>query len=144
MKFIISGSEVEIGAVTFSEIDFGRHLDGQEEEFTLIVSSHDFTNRFRPIYAECVTELIRDDEITGEFHAPYIGAALYPSFDEFLNMAEPQRMEMINTYFVFDILRQYISEDASDVSVQWNIGSLDSLQLKDGILTIGGRVTKKS
>jgi hypothetical protein len=144
MQLTISGNEVDIGVVTFSEINFGRQLDGREEEFTLTVSGHDFTNWFGPIYAECVTELIRDDDITGEFHPPYTGATRYPSFDEFLSMAEPQRMEMIDTYFVFDILRHYIREDASDVSVQWNIGSLDSLQLKDGILTVGGRLKKKS
>ena len=144
MQLTILGSESEIGVITFSELGFGKQLNDREGKFTLTVSGDDFTNRFGPIYAECVMELIRDDDITGEFHPPYTGAVRYPAFDEFLSMGEYQRMEMIDTYFVFDILRLYIREDASDAAVQWNIKSLDSLQLKDGILSIGGRLVAKS
>lgn len=144
MQLTISGSESEIGVITFSEIGFGRQLNDREEKFTLIVLADDFTNRFEPIYAECVAELIRDDEITGEFHPPYTGAVRYPELEEFMSMDEHQRMEMIDTYFVFDILRLYIREDASDAIAQWSIKSLDSLQLKGGILSIGGRLVTRS
>lgn len=144
MQLTISGRESEIGVITFSEIDFGKQSDDRAEIFTLTVAGDDFKKRFGSIYAECVTELIRDDDITGEFHPPYTGAVRYPSFDEFLSMDERQRMEMIDTYFVFDILRLYIREDASDATAQWNIKSLDSLQLKGGILSIGGRLVTRS
>lgn len=144
MQLTISGIESKIGSTTFSELGFGKKLNGREEKFTLTASGDDFTARFGPIYAEGVTELIRDDEITGEFHPPYTDAVRYPAFDEFLNMVERQRMEMIDTYFVFDILRLYIREDASDATAQWNIKSIDSLQLKGGNLSIGGRLVARS
>lgn len=144
MQLTISGRESEIGVITFSEIDFGKKLNDREERFTLTVSGDDFINPFGPIYAECVTELIRDDEITGQFHPPYGGAVRYPAFDEFLSMDEHQRMEMIDTYFVFDILRLYFREDAYAATAQWNIKSLDSLQLSGGILSIGGRLATRS
>ena len=143
MKLTISGNEVEIGVITFSEINFGRQFNDRGEKFTLTVSSDHFINWFKPVYAECFAELIRDDEITGKFHPPYVGAVSYPSLDEFLSMDEHQRMEMIDTYFVFDILCHYIPEDASDATVQWIIGSFDSLNCSGESLTIVGQLVKK-
>lgn len=143
MRIAVSGTEVESGTVTFSESGFGRRLKGQEESFTLVIPGYDFTDRFKPIYTQCVDALIFDDEITEEFHPPFTGATRYPEFDEFLSMAERQRMEMVNTYFVFDILRLYLHEDASDSAVQWYIQSIDSLRLEDGIFSLGGRLIRR-
>ncbi|QBE65068.1 hypothetical protein [Pseudoduganella lutea] len=144
MKIYVSGSEAESGLITFSETDFGRKKQQGGERFTVTASVEDFTCRFEPLYARCIAELIRDDEITGEFHPPFSGAARYPELDEFLGMAQHQRMEMIDTYFVFDILRLYIGEDLSDADVKWSVSSLDSLSLEDGILSLSGRLVKKT
>lgn len=53
MKLTISGGEVEMGVLTFSEIDFSRKLGAQQGGFTLAVSAHDFRSWLGPIYAEC-------------------------------------------------------------------------------------------
>lgn len=144
MQLTISGRESEVDVITFSELGFGKKSNDRQEKFILTVSGDDFTSRFGPIYRECVTELIRDDAVTGQFHPPYPGALRYPKFDEFLGLDEYERMEMINTYFVFDILRLYVREDASDATVQWNIYSLDALSLRCGCIYLSGRLVNRS
>jgi hypothetical protein len=143
MQLTISGKNADIGSITFSEIGFGKQPNDGETLYVLTVVAEDFINRFSSIYAKCVAELIRDDNITGEFHPPHKGAIHYPLLEEFLTLPEPLRMEMIDTYFVFDILRLYVGEDVSGIPIQWSIKSLDSLVLYGEKLSLSGRAVTR-
>jgi len=132
MKIIIENEVVNDKLITFSEIGFGEHLKkkkGVFKIFKLTTNIEYFINRFNSIYNSSISDLIADDEITGEFYPPFIGAEDYPSLNEFLHLPEKYRMEMIETYFTFDILRLYFSEDNFNSQILWMIDSLDSFQL---------------
>lgn len=142
MQLTISGMDTNLESITFSEIAFGRRPNEIGEPYTFTVEIKDFIQRFRPIYNDCILELIRDDRITAEFHPPYLGAKGYPSLEEFLCLPEDSRMEMIESYFKFDILRLYIKEDAVGLPVQWLINSLTSFSICGSTVLISGHSVK--
>lgn len=142
MKLTISGKDADIGSITFSEKGFGKLTQHEEVPYSIILSIDEFSNQFCSIYDDCIAELIQDDNIIGSFHPPYDGATRYPSFEEFLSIPELHRMQMVDTYFVIDILRLYVSEDIFNIETKWRVRSLSSLSLYDGIISIGGGVVK--
>ncbi len=140
MQIIILNSIVDITLITFSEKGFGKFADKNAVEYQLTDNAKNFSQRFINIYNDCILELIRDDDVIGKFHPPYTGAREYPTLEELFLMNEPQRMELIDTYFIFDILQLYVKEDAIGSRVQWIITSIDSLLMQDHKISISGRV----
>jgi hypothetical protein len=139
MLLTVSEVECDVKSITFSEKNYGRSSDEQGEVFKLTCPVDYFFERFRPTYDECIAELIRDDSLTRKFHPPYSGARRYPTLNEFVGLPEESRMEMIDTYFVFDILRIFFEEESYDVGTQWNVVRLDSLEGRGGTITLKGK-----
>lgn len=140
MHLIILNGTADMDSATFLEKGFGKHLNDSAAPYSLVALREDFIKKFRPIYDDCIKELVRDDETTREFHPPYQGATGYPSLEELLLLPEHHRMEMISTYFVFDILNLYFKENAINPAVKWIIGSLDRVRPQDQDLLIEGLV----
>jgi hypothetical protein len=140
MQFLIAGTNSRVNAVSFFEKGFGSRFGGVKLPYAIVVDGAGFIRSFRPIYDECIRGLIRDDEITGDFHPPYSGAIGYPSIEEFLQLPTPCRMEIIDAYFVFDILRLYVHEPPLSPDVQWLICSMDVVELRGAVLVIEGEV----
>lgn len=138
-RLIVDGSDIGLEAITFFEKGFGRCINEGSASYALTVDAEVFARRMGSLYADCIAELVSDDELTGQFHPPYSGATSYPSLDELFEIAEAQRKEMVDAYFVFDILRAYVQEEAAGPSVKWMIKSLDSLSRQGGAIFIEGR-----
>lgn len=142
MSFYISGVIADINQVSFSEKSFGKRISNELCQFELNTSASAFLDKFNSSYISGVNDLIQDDNITGKFHPPYVGAIGYPSLDELFKIQEHERMDFIKTYFVFDILRLYFKEDSSLGTVSWAIQSLDSIAIIEDRLMMKGMITK--
>jgi len=142
MLLTISETDHDVKSVTFSEKNFGRNFDERGEVFKLVCPIDYFSKKFRPIYDECIAELIRDDSLTKKFHPPYGGAKRYPTLNEFVGLPDESRMEMIDAYFVFDLLGIFFEEESYDFETQWEIIWLDSLEEGGGAITLKGRVVR--
>ena len=142
MQFIIAGSSTDVDSITFSEKGFGKNLGNGNSwvSYYLKVEIDDFIQRLKKVYADCIEELIRDDKITGQFHPPYTGATAYPSLEEFIELSDTKRKEMIDTYFTFDILRAYVPEYTGTQPVRWLINSLDSVSRQGEMVVIKGEL----
>lgn len=140
MNIYISGNKSHLEAMTFSEKGYGKPGGHETSSFVLEVEAADFLRRFTPIYDGCIAELRRDDEITGVFHPPFQGAKDYPTLDEILQESPENRMELIGTYLVFDILRLYLAEDATGEGAKWLVWRCDSVDRHDDVIIVRGMV----
>ena len=138
MFFTIAGAELSGEKIIFLETSLGNDVVGQTVTYEISAPAQDFCQRFAPIYESCVNELARDDEITGKSDPPYVGAVVYPSFEDFLNLPDSQRMEMVDTFFVSDILRLYVYEGAASAGLQWLVISLNLLFKQNENVVIRG------
>lgn len=139
MKLVVEGVSVSLETITFSEKGFGKYPAGKRAAYVLEVDPLEFAKRLSKVYVDCMAELGRDDELVGRFHPPFPGATSYPSLNELLEMPETQRMEVVDAYLAFDILRAYVQEDAAGPSVKWTIKSLDSVSKQEGVIVIEGQ-----
>ena len=136
MLLVIAGLKAELELISFSEERLCRRLDTRAVSYELTVDGGDFVRRFGPIFDDCIAELLRDDEVVGEFQPPYTGAKAYPTLNEFLALDESLRMEMIDAFFTSDILRLYVREGGE---ARWLILNLNSLLRKENEIVISGR-----
>lgn len=68
---------------------------------------------------------------------------MYPSLKELLRLPSTARMEFVDTYLVFDILRAYLQEDLSDGSAEsWMVTNLISLNQSGSGISMRGRCLK--
>lgn len=130
-------------AVTFSEVGFGQFGNGAVEDYVLIADFDDFLGRFAPVFDECIQELRRDDALTGGFEPPYPGASSYPTLEELWELSPSDRMEMIGTYFAFDILRMYLREDDGGTEASWTVKSLEAVDRRGSGIVVRGRVAPR-
>lgn len=143
MQLTIASTNADLDSITFSEWRYGKCAGKGSVAYVLKVDADDFLLRFGKIYVDCIAELVRDDELTGEFHRPYAGATSYLPLEALLQLPDALRMEMIDTYFVFDILRMYVHEDVSSPAMRWVIDSVDSVSRQGATILIGGRAVPK-
>lgn len=132
----VARAEVPLGSLSFSELGLGRYPRKAEARFELKVDGYDFCTRFGPTYSLAIRELTEDDRIVGKFQPPFDGASRYPTFEEWLDIPEPSRLEMIDTFFTYDILRLYLAED--NPRAEWVVNSLDTMRRETGSLLLGG------
>lgn len=136
----IAGAPVPLAGLTFGEWHFDRRARNAVvfHPYRLEVDAAEFMIRFRPIYDATTRELERDDAIVGEFQPPFPGAVGYPSLTQLFELPNASRMEMIDTYFRFDILRMYLSEQGLERRSGWDVRSVDTVMWSEELVTIEG------
>jgi hypothetical protein len=142
MRFYLDGKAADPRETTVSQHGFGQPKQSANIAYCLEVAKQDFLSVFSPIYDACITELKRDDKITGKFTPPYPGATAYPSIDELLDLEPKSLLEFIHAYFSLDILRAYFVEDNVEEEVKWILRSLDSIRVKGDAIRIEGRASR--
>lgn len=138
MKLTVEMQEVPFSSVTFSELAVKRLDSRRKAPFVITADASRFLERFTPIYAACVAELVDDDRVTGKFHPPFEQAVAYPSVAEFFALPAKQRMEMIDTHFVFDILRLFMDEESSATDLRWEVSDLHAVDLCGTDVVVSG------
>jgi hypothetical protein len=139
MRLTIASRDVGLGEVCFSEEGLQKRPRRSTEPYELVVDLEDFILQFSPAFLDCVEELKKDDQLVGSFQPPFEGADSYPSLEELLALPGPLRMEMVDTFFVVDVLRIYLGEYSGGLKPHWLIVSLESLEAKAGKVVISGR-----
>ena len=139
MKLKINGIKCSSDKVTFFEKGFSKRM-GEEKSFEIEMDFKDFRSRFIIQYDKCIAELKHDDILTGKFDPPFSGATGYPSFGELLKLSGHERMEFIHTYFVFDILRLFFKEDATNQEADWIVSRFDLMEKSGEKIVIKGKV----
>lgn len=138
IELTIDGASASTNDVTFSEWGGLKLTGAPVASFVLTVPYPPFRQQFTPIYEAAIADLKSDDEITGVFGPPYAGATEYPSLDELLALLPEQRMEMIETFFVFDLLKLLFEEEKGEA--RWIVRRFDDIQRDGDLVHISGRV----
>lgn len=110
-KVYINQREINIERVNYLQIDFGKlNPDVDYDEYRILISINDFTNKIEPKYHTFLEEYIEDDEIDNDFTPMYKGAENYPDFKMFMNLKSDQKIQTVSGYFIFIILDQFIDD----------------------------------
>jgi hypothetical protein len=110
-KVYINQREINIKRVNYLQIDFGKlNPDVDYDEYRILISINDFTNKIEPKYHAFLEEYIEDDKIDNDFTPMYKGAENYPDFKMFMNLKSDQKIQTVNGYFIFIILDQFIDD----------------------------------
>ncbi len=110
-KVYINQREINIKRVNYLQIDFGKlNPDVDYDEYRILISINDFTNKIEPKYHVFLEEYIEDDKIDNDFTPMYKGAENYPDFKMFMNLKSDQKIQTVNGYFIFIILDQFIDD----------------------------------
>ncbi|HCN49920.1 MAG TPA: hypothetical protein DIT10_12660 [Chryseobacterium sp.] len=110
-KVYINQREINIKRVNYLQIDFGKlNPDVDYDEYRILISINDFTNKIEPKYHAFLEEYIEDDEIDNDFTPMYKGAENYPDFKMFMNLKSDQKIQTVSGYFIFIILDQFIDD----------------------------------
>lgn len=141
MILSVSGNIISNDSVTFSEIDFGKNKSSEKYPYEIISNMEFFLEKFEAIYTACIDELIRDDDIVRQNTSESLIEINYPSLDQFLHLSEAERMKLIETYFVFDILRIYLNEENYKPETKWIVETLSSFTCSDTQVFIKGDVS---
>ncbi len=140
IELTIDGMSASTHDVTFSEWG-GLKLSGAPvAPFVLAVPYQLFRGRFTPTYEAAIADLKSDDEMTGVFDPPYTGAKGYPSLDELFALPPAQRMEMVEAFFVFDLLKLFFEEEKP--RARWIVRRFDDIQRDGDLVDMSGRVEK--
>ena len=142
MSLKIADSIVNGKAVTFSELSYGKREHASYVPFQIHADNSEWENDFKVIYDDLLEELKSDDRKVGEFNPPYTGATRYPSYKELMNLPRLSRMEFINTFLVFDILKLFLFEDDREKTADWIISEVTDVVLKEHSLIISGYVSR--
>lgn len=110
-KVYINQREINIKRVNYLQIDFGKlNPDVDYDEYRILISINDFTNKIEPKYHAFLEEYIEDDKIDNDFTPMYKGAENYPDFKMFMNLKSDQKIQTVSGYFIFIILDQFIDD----------------------------------
>ncbi|WP_185287883.1 hypothetical protein [Chryseobacterium lactis] len=110
-KVYINQREINIKRVNYLQIDFGKlNPDVDYDEYRILISINDFTNKIEPKYHAFLEEYIEDDKIDHDFTPMYKGAENYPDFKMFMNLKSDQKIQTVSGYFIFIILDQFIDD----------------------------------
>lgn len=110
-KVYINQREINIKRVNYLQIDFGKlNPDVDYDEYKILISINDFTNKIEPKYHAFLEEYIEDDKIDNDFTPMYEGAENYPDFTMFMNLKSDQKIQTVSGYFIFIILDEFIDD----------------------------------
>lgn len=124
----------------YREFGFGKKVDPDTCSYLIEIPKDKFINLMRSIYDECVDELRKDDEITGEFDPPFPGATEYPSLEVFVEEHKEAFAEFFRIYFETDFLSLLFSNENDPVYV---INSVDNFQITGSSVIVSGEAYKK-
>lgn len=110
-KVYINQREINIKRVNYLQINFGKlNPDVDYDEYKILISINDFTNKIEPKYHAFLEEYIEDDKIDNDFTPMYDGAENYPDFTMFMNLKSDQKIQTVSGYFIFIILDEFIDD----------------------------------
>lgn len=110
-KVYINQREINIKRVNYLQIDFGKlNPDVDYDEYKILISINDFTNKIEPKYHAFLEEYIEDDKIDNDFTPMYEGAENYTDFTMFMNLKSDQKIQTVSGYFIFIILDEFIDD----------------------------------
>ena len=140
MKIALSGKNIDSNKFTYRDVGFGKQVDLPLYQWEAKLGQFDFFTAMRPIYDECINDLKRDDEITGEFDPPFPGAETYPDLESFVSNNFQEFVIFFRAYFISDFLSHFFNE-----SDDWEyvINSIDEISRMNGVLIFKGLAYKR-
>lgn len=130
----------DIEKIGYREFGFGKKVNLNTCSYLIKIAKDKFVNLMESIYDECIEELRRDDEITGEFDPPFPGATGYPPLKVFIEEHKEAFTEFFRTYFEWDFLSLLLSNENEPIYV---INSIDSIEITDSSVIVTGEAYKR-
>lgn len=140
MKITLSGKILDSRCFTYRDIGFNKQVDLPLFHWQAELEMSHFLTVMKPIYDECIEELKKDDELTGEFDPPFPGAESYPELEPFVANKFQEFVSFFRVYFVSDFLSNFFN--AGD-DWEYVINSIDDIGRKDGLLMFKGQAYKR-
>ncbi|RLC09398.1 MAG: hypothetical protein DRI57_22180 [Deltaproteobacteria bacterium] len=126
--------------VGYREFGFGKEVTLDTCSYLIEIPKYEFINLMNTTYSDCIDELKKDDEITGEFDPPFPGATEYPSLEVFIEDHKEAFVEFFKIYFETDFLSLLFSNKNDPVYV---INSVDNIEITDASVIVSGKAYKK-
>ncbi|MGG7437186.1 hypothetical protein [Chryseobacterium arthrosphaerae] len=141
-KAYINNNEINMKRINYSQIDFGK-LDTNVDynEYRILISLNDFINKIKPKYDSFLEEYIEDDKIDNDFTPMYDGAENYPDFNMFMNLKSDQKIQIINGYFIFIILGEFIDDYSVNNKEIYLLKNLEKIIINSEHIIFEGKST---
>ena len=141
MKILIENEINDNNSVTYLEFGFGRYSESDFVEYLIVIPKDEFIDNFNEVFDVTISELKRDDLVTGVFEPPYPNAKDYPKLNEFIEINGKYFGEHISDFHTFDIFSYYFSEES--LTSKYCLRTVDIIEVNGGDVLIKGKASVK-